>query len=246
MDGERPPKDHNQPPEPIFLEAEERVAAANRWLTERPEITDDDMADKAGGFLKQCAATWTKLDGERKAEKRAYEIALYAKYEKPLDLLARAKAAIDIKIKAWLKVKADKLAEEKRQQEAEAERIRQEAEAATRRAEAEAKKKGGNVLEAQAAADAATQRAEEAALVAARPVERAQVKGTHTGRAMSLRTYWDARIVDEQKALRSYAKHPDIRAAALAAIVKVAKAEAVREKDPAKAKDGIEFFSEEK
>lgn len=236
----------NNPPEPIFAEADERIANANRWLTERPEITDDDMADKAGGFKNQCAGTWTKMDNDRKAEKRAYETALQVKYGPPLDLLARARDAIDLKIKAWLRVKADRLAEEKRREEENAEHLRQEAAAAIKLAEDEAKKKGGNVLQAQAAAEALTRKAEDAAIEAARPVEKAVVKGTYTTRAMGLKTYWDAKIVDEQAALKAFAKHPDIRAAALAAILKIVKAQATATKDAAKAPNGVEFFSEER
>lgn len=236
----------NNPPDPIFAEAAERIANANRWLTERPEITDDEMADKAGGFKTQCAATWKKMDDERKSEKRDYELKLAQKYEDPLGLLARARDAIDGKIRAWLKVKGDRLEAAKREQEAEAERIRQEATKAVAAAEAEAKKKGGNVLQAQAAAEAATKRAEDAAALAAKPVENATVKGTFTTRAITLRTYWHAKIVDEQAALKAFAKHPDIRAAALAAIQKIVEAQATATKDKAKAPAGVEFWTEEK
>ena len=47
-------------------------------------------------------------------------------------------------------------------------------------------------------------------------------------------------------ALKAFAKHPEIRAAALAAILKVAKAQAIATKDPGKAPAGVEFFSEQR
>lgn len=237
---------NNNPPDPLLVEANERIDAANRWLTERPEITDDEIADKAGGFKGQLAATRKALDNRRLEENRQWDGAQRAKYGMPLDLLQRAFDAIDGKIKTYLRAKDARLAEEKRQQEAAAERVRQEAAEAQRRAEEEAKKKGGDVLRAQAEAEAAAKRAEEAAQLAAAPVVRAVVKGTFTQRAITLRTYWDAKITDETKALKSYAKHPEIRAAALDAVRRVAKAEAIATKDKAKAPAGIEFFSEER
>lgn len=237
---------NNNPPDPLLIEANERIDFANKWLVERPEITDDEIADKAGGFKGQLAATRKALDNRRLAENREWEAAQAGKYASPLDLLKRAHDAIDAKIKAWLAIKAERLAEEKRKQEAEAERLRQEAAAAARRAEEEAKKKGGDVLRSQAAADALVKQAEEAATAAARPMARAAIKGTYTQRAITLHTYWNAKIVDEAKALKSYAKHPEIRAAALDAIRRVAKAEAVATKDKAKAPAGVEFFSEER
>lgn len=236
----------NNPPDPLLVEANERIDAANKWLTERPEITDDEIADKAGGFKSQIAATRKALDGRRLDENRQWDAAQRAKYGMPLDLLGRAFNAIDDKIKTYLRAKDARLAEEKRQQEAAAERVRKEAAEAQRRAEEEANKKGGDVLRAQAEAEAATKRAVEAAELAAAPVVRAAVKGTYTQRAITLRTYWDAKITDETKALRSYAKHPEIRAAALDAIRRVAKAEAIATKDRTKAPAGIEFFSEER
>ncbi len=237
---------NNNPPDALLAEANERIDAANKWLVERPEITDEEIADKAGGFKAQIAATRKALDDRRLTEKRAFLADQDAVYNTPLDLLQRAFDAIDGKIRAFLKAKDARIAEEKRKQEAEAERLRQEAADAARRAEEEAKKKGGDVLRSQAAAEALVKQAEEAATLAARPIARAAVKGTYTQRAITLRTYWDAKITDETKALKSYAKHPAIRLAALEAIKRVAKAEAIETKDATKAPAGVEFFSEER
>jgi hypothetical protein len=63
---------------------------------------------------------------------------------------------------------------------------------------------------------------------------------------MSLRTTWRAVIVDEGKALRYFARHPDIRAAALEAIVKVATKQAKELKDATKAPPGVRFEKEER
>ena len=64
--------------------------------------------------------------------------------------------------------------------------------------------------------------------------------------AMSLRATWRARVIDETAALRAYAKHPDVRAAALAQVVKTATREARLQKDKTKAKPGIEYYVEER
>jgi hypothetical protein len=237
---------NNNPPDQLLEEANERIDAANKWLTERPEITDDEIADKAGGFKAQLAATFKALDERRLAENRAHLAAQDAKYKTPLALLKAGLDAVDAKIRAYLKAKQDRLDEERRKQEAAAKAAQEAAAAAAKKAEEEASKKGGDPLRAQLAADQAKEKAAQAAQAAAAPAERAAIKGTYTQRAVTLKTYWSARIVDETAALKAYAKHPDIRAAALAAILKIAKDDAVATKDPAKAKPGIEYFSEQR
>lgn len=237
---------HNNPPDPLLVEASERVTAANAWITTVDDIVDVDQADKAGGFVTQLQATWKTLDDRRKTEKREFEARQKATYDRPLDLLARAKEALQAKIRAFLKKEQERKDAEAQAQREEAERIRREAEAARRKAEAEMAKPGGAVLEAQADADEAAKRAEEAQKAADRGPARAAIKGTFTTRAMTLRTYWLARIVDETAALRAYAKHPEVRAAALAKIQQLANAEATATKDPTKAKAGVEFYSEQR
>lgn len=239
---------NNNPPDQLLEEANERIAAANRWLIERDDITkwDDEIADKIGGFKTQVGATRKQLDDRRLQEGRDFDAKQDAIYKDPLALLKAAYTSIDAKIKAYLKAKQDRLDAEKAAAEAEARRIQKEAEDAQRKAEEAAKQKGADVLRAQLEAAKAKEKAEAAVQAAAAPVERAAIKGTFTQRAVTLKTYWDARIVDEQAALKAYAKHPDIRAAALAAILKIAKADAVATKDPAKAKPGTEYFSEQR
>jgi len=83
-------------------------------------------------------------------------------------------------------------------------------------------------------------------LAAASDPARPRLKGDYSRRAMGLRSNWKARIIDEQAALRHYAKHPVIRAAALAAIRKVASDEAVASKGSSKPPPGCEFFNDER
>lgn len=239
---------NNNPPDQLLEEANERIDAANKWLVERANIEkwDEEISDKAGGFRTQVYGTREALDDRRLQEGRDFEAKQAATYKEPLFLLKAALDAVDAKIKAYLKLKQDRLDAEKAKQEAAAKAAQEAAAAAVKKAEEEANKKGGDPLRAQLAAEQAREKAEAAAQAAAAPVQRAAIKGTFTQRAVTLRTYWDARIVDEQAALKAYAKHPDIRAAALVAILKIAKADAIETKDPAKAKPGVEYFSEQR
>lgn len=238
----------NNPPDQLLEEANERIAAANRWLIERDDITkwDDEVADKIGGFKTQVGATRKQLDDRRLEEGRAFDAKQDAIYKDPLALLKAAYTSIDAKIKAYLKAKQDRLDAEKAAAEAEARRIQQDAEAAQRKAEEAAKQKGADVLRAQLEADKAKEKAEAAVAAAAAPVQRAAIKGTYTSRALSLKTYWSARITDRGLAMRHYKANAILIAAIDNALLTIARAEAVATKDPAKAPKGVEFFSEQR
>jgi hypothetical protein len=111
-------------------------------------------------------------------------------------------------------------------------------------AQTEAEKPGATV-ETALAARRAHDLAEAAVEEASKPAERAQIRGDYSARAMSLHAKWFAVIDDEQKALRHFARHPAIRAAALAAIVKVSTKHARDCKDPTKAPPGVRFERKE-
>ncbi len=231
----------------IFDEANERIDVANRWITERPQIEDAEQADKAGGFKKQLSETKKALDAARREEKAPHDLAakeVDAKFKPVIDLVDRALAAITAKLTAYLQAEQRKADEERRQREAEAKRKIDEAAAAQRKAEEEARRAGGDALRAQAAADAAGKAAADAVRAASEPA-RATVKGDFTTRAMSLRTIWRARIVDEKAALKHYAKHPAVRAAALEKIRELAEAEA-RTRKGEHPPEGIEFYPDQK
>lgn len=236
----------NNPPDPLFLEADERINNANRWLTERKEIADAEQADKAGGFRSQLSGTWKAIDERRLQENRDWAAAQKAKYDAPLDLLSRAITAIKAMSDAWLKKEDARIAEAKRQQEAAALKLRQEAEEAARKAKEDAERAGADVLRAQADADAKLKAAEDAAKLAAKPVERAAIKGDYTTRAITFRTYWSARVSDRAAMLKHYGKREEVRVAAADAALKLAIAEAKSLKDASKAPPGVIFFSEER
>lgn len=250
--GDEPPAGigHNNPPSPTPLErlldeANARIDAANRWLTERPEIVDDEMADKAGGFKKQVSDVRKDLDGMRLAENRAFEAAQKEKYGSVLDLLRRAHDMIGAKLTAYLQEKQRKADELRRQQEAEARRKQQEAAEAQRRAEESQRQAGADALRAQQAAENARKAAEAATQAAAQPV-RAAVKGDYTTRAVTLRTIWRARVTDAKAALKHYGKHPVVQKAALEAALQLANEEAKLRKDASMAPPGFEFYPEQK
>lgn len=244
---------HNAPPDPLLAEAAERTEAANRWLTERPDVAqwDAEIADKANFFMSQVDATFKALDRRRIDEKNVFLVEQDKVYKTPLSLLDRAKAKLGELRRAWLRREEDRLAEEARKRAeaaAEAERL---AEDARKKAEAEAKKKRGNVLEAELAAEEAALKAEQAREAAAAPPEKAVIKGSFSPRASGLRDVWSADVVDISAAFKHYnAKSNPYRsrlATAIAECIKgIADSEARIVKDETKAPPGVKFIKERK
>lgn len=251
MDSGRPGAGHNNPPDPLILEADERIDTANKWLTERPEITDMDTADKANFFAGQCQATWKALDDQRLQENRAFQAVQDAKYKMPLALLKAAKDKVVALRTAFLKKEEDRLDAERRAAAAEVERKRKEAEEAVRRAQEAAKKKGADVLRAELAAGTAAEAVAEAEKQAEAIPDRARVTGVYSARAVGLRSYWSAEIEDISLAFKHYNKKGTGTKAALEkvireCIVKLATDDARIFKDVDKAPPGIKFIEERK
>jgi len=240
-----PPEAEQSPLDTLMTAAAELIELGNRWETERPTITDAEMAAKAGSFRGKLKVVRDGLDELRLEEKRDFEAWLKEKFGPTLDMLARARTSIVGKIDAWLKAEQRRLDEERRAHEAEAQRQREAAEAARRAAEEAAKREGAAALQAQQAAEEQQRRADEAARRAAEPM-RAQIKSVTGGRTIAPRTTWHAKIVDEAKALESYRDHPVVRQAALDAALRLADAEAKASKRTDAAKAGFEFYSDTK
>lgn len=252
---------HNSPPEPIAFdalktEADERIDVANRWITERPEITAEDQAEKATGFRDQLKGSIDALEAARRAEKKPLEDQLKAiddRYRPLTTLLTTAHTTIKGKISAWLekkRVEAERLKAEERER---ARKAQQDAEEAARKAAEEATKAGGDPLRAQREAEEKAKAAAAAAKTAEKPVERQRISGAYTGRATGQRETWKARIAgatDEEraanatKALKHYAKDPTVRAAALEAALRLANADAKVRKSADMAPPGLEYFRE--
>lgn len=251
MPNDLPPRDHNHPPELVgFDELSGRVNGfidtSNRWIIERPTLTDADMADKASGLKTQLGDLKKDLDKRRREAKKPHEdaaSAVDAVFKPMIDLVDRAYRAIGDKITAFMLEQQRKADEERRQKEAEARRQREEAEAAAERAREEASKQGGDALRAQAEAEAKARLAAQAEKDAAKPTK-VQLRGDYTTKAVSLRVTWHARVTDETAALRHYAKNKIVRAAALKAALDVAASEAKLAKNKDAAPPGFEFYSE--
>lgn len=181
MDAEKqtPGMGHNNPPDPLLIEATERVDTANKYLTERgdPSAWTAEIADKANFFIGQCGATWTALDNRRKDENRAWLAKQDAIYRDPLTLLVAAKDKLTALRRTYLKREEDRLAEEKRRAEAAAEAARKAAEEAERKAAEASTVKGGDPLRAELEAAKAKQAAEDAAEAAAAAPVKAHIEG---------------------------------------------------------------------
>lgn len=239
----------NNPPDPLLLEAEERVDAANKWITERPDITDMDMADRANVFASQCQATWKALDDQRLEEGRAFDATQAAKYKTPLTLLKAARDRILVLRTAFLKKEEDRLDAQRKAAAAEVERARKEAEDAVRRAQEAAKKKGGDVLRTELAAGAAAEAVDAAQEKAEAVPDRAQIRGTSGMRAVGLKDHWSAEITDISAAFKHYNKKGTGTKAALEkaireTIARLATDDARIFKDEAKAPPGIRFVKD--
>lgn len=243
----------NFPPEPIDItpfkeKVDERIGIANRWITERPTLTDADMADRANGFKTQLSDLRKEIDKARRDRKKPHEDAADAvdqQFKPLLDLIDRAYKAMGERLTAYLQEEQRKANEERRRQAEEAQRRRQEADEAAQRAREEATRTGGNALQAEQEADAAARLAAEAEKEAAKPVK-VQLRGDFGRRAAGLRTTWRAEVVDEKEALKTYGKHPVVRAAALKAALELATAEAKVAKRADAAPAGFKFIADQK
>ncbi|HTE38031.1 MAG TPA: hypothetical protein VK634_17095 [Reyranella sp.] len=238
---------HNSGEKPSLLQSTTAlIETANRWIIERPVILDEAMSKKATDFFTQLRDMGVALKAERdKLEEplKREVAAIHARYADPLTLIDMALKPLRAASSAWLDKEKARLAAEKAEQDAAAKRLRDEALRLTQQAAEEQFTPGSNYLETQLRADHFAKSARAAEKVAARKIEPARARGDFAPRALALHTRWAARIVDEVLALKFYAKHPVVRAAAVEAALKLANAEARTAKDAAKAPPGVEFFS---
>lgn len=233
----------NAPPDPLLAEAAERAESANRWLTERNDVSqwDDEIADKANFFISQVDATFKALNDRRLQEGRDFKAEQERVYKQPLDLLALAKSKLGMLRTRFLQAKQAKIDADKAAADAEAKRLADEAEAARKKAET-----SKNPLEAEIAAQKAQEKAEAAAEAAMAAPTRATITGTFSPRAKGLTRYWDARITDFKKAFVHYKADPVVVAAIKEAMQRCAKRDAVAAKDKGLAPSGVEFYYEDR
>ncbi len=235
---------HNRPPEPTPIErASALVANANLWLTTVEEINDADRAGRAQTFVNQLRENRDDLDAALKAERKPHDDAIgeiKKRYAPPQSLTGIALQKLLALLKPWLDKEKQRLADEQRARQVEAEKTAAEAEA-LRKAAATA----ADPVEAELRARDAAKAAEQAARAANRKPERPQIKSDLAPRAMSLRVTWHAEVVDETAALRAYAKNQSFRTAALEIALRLAGALARTAKDESAAPPGFRFFKKE-
>lgn len=171
---------------------------ANLWAKERPEITNEEEAEKAATFLAQLRAQFKKIENERSRVKAPHLAACkavddrYNPLKRPIEIAANL---ITDKLSLWLKNKAAIAERARLEAEAKARREREAAEAAARAAEQE----GQDKIRAKVAAEEAARRAEEAEAAAAKAQAPVKVGNLYGGRSTSLRTYTVIELVDVTK-----------------------------------------------
>lgn len=249
----------NHPPEPIspsIERAQELVATTDKWITERPEITDEDIANRARDFVEQLRKASTALDDEHEIEKAPHLKAGKAvddKFRTPRASIKLALDAMKLKLGTWMEKQRAKAAAAAVLAAQEAERKRKEAEELAEAARLAAETKGASPIAAQLRAEEALEVAEQAEQVAAQGPAPTRVAGNFSSRSMGLRTTWHARLKvvtdpKEQDALTSallkhYAKNRAARDAMAAACLAIADKQAKLDKRTDTAPPGIEFFS---
>lgn len=243
--------DNASPADPLIVEMNERIDAANRWLKERLDWEKWDLAtaDKANFFIEQIQATWKALDDRRLDEGRDFKKKQDAFYKDPLALLVLAKSKIAPLRTEWLKREDDRVLEEKRKAEVEAERLRKVAADAEKKAQDALKKKGGDPLRAELEAGKARDAAVEAAVAADNAPEKARITGDYSSRAKGLTDYWSGQITDISLAFKHYnsknSPYKGMLALAIqSAIERFVNEDARKLKDETKAPPGTKFIKD--
>ena len=244
IDDVLPPRDHNRPPSEAILRTLDLIKAANAGIAATPMIRDAETAGRFQGFVDQLRDAKADLDAELAAERKPHDdaiAAIKARFADALALIELARTKLQPLLDNWLDTLRQR-AEDQRQRKIEQAQELQ-AEADQLRALAE---RPNATIEQQLAARRAQEAATNALYVAQRRPTRAAIKGEFSNRAMSMRTYWAAQIVEPDIAIVHFRDHPDVRAAALGAILKVCRKLAIEAKDEAKAPPGIKFVKTER
>lgn len=211
--GLRPLPGNNNPPEAeaIFDQLQARTNAlienANLWANERPEITSEDEAEKAGDFLDQLRKLGIDktgaIDKARFAEQQPHTDKVAAVREKYKPIKRSVEIAIKLmrdKLTPWLEKK--RLAQEAEQRAAE--RAAAKARETAERAAAEAEHGEGDVIGNTMRAEEAQKQATEADKAARRAQAGPKVASAFGGRAKTLRLRMVVEIDDATKIPAKY------------------------------------------
>lgn len=173
------------------------VETADKWARERPEITSDDEARKAGDFLDQLRAQIREIEDERKRIKQPHMDAAkavderYNPLKRPVEMAGQLIKGLLTK---WLQRQEALKAEERRRAEEKARKEREAAEKAAREAAAETAS-----IAQKAAAEDAQRRAEEAEKSAKRAATGPKIASDYGRRSKSLRSRTIVEIEDATK-----------------------------------------------
>lgn len=182
--------------------ADALVETANRWILERPEIEDDDLATKLDAFLGQLEAEMKAAETQRVAEKEPHLTAgreIDAKWQALMRPLTLAKEVLRKRLMSYLLAKQQKIEDARREAEWRAQRLME---------EADRKELDGtiqSIIERENLQIAAAFEKQAASTPA-----RASVKSEYSARARTLRSFWSARISNIDAALSTYRDHPDV------------------------------------
>ena len=204
------PIGHNQPPEPTPFEAMQThildlMETAQGFLDGEP-IANQETADLVGRLVDEARTAGKDADKKRAAEKKPHDDAakaVQAKWKPLIDKCDLVAATAKKALAPWLQ----KLADEQR---AAAEAARKAAEEARQAALAAERAARADDLAAAEAVEQARKEAEQAEKLASR-AEKAKAHATGGTRAIGLRSYWTAELVDPVAALKHYkAAQPDL------------------------------------
>lgn len=206
---------HNSGDLSLLDQLRDYITTASAWLKGR-EIKSKVEADQCQNYRTEVLRLKGLVDKEREAKVRPHldaQQAINGEYNPLIKEAVALNEMLRDAPEAFVKAEKKRLEEEQRKKwEAEQERVRKEREAI----EAErAKKLAEDPI-------AALTEPEPELPMAPPPPEPVKVHiGGQRGRVGGLKGYWEAEIIDYQKALQHYANHPDVQAL----ILKLAKAE---------------------
>lgn len=192
---------HNNPPSPFSdaVTALETVRVeAENWLDGEP-IETQEQADAVGSLINDIRNARKDADTARKVEAKPFDDAkkeVQARYKPLLD-------SADTMLAACKELLAPFLAAQEAERKAEAERKRAEAEAAQRAATEAAMAAAETDLKAREEAEAKIAEAKRAE-AKAREAETRRVGGKGRGRAVTLRTVYEAEVTDMTQLARHY------------------------------------------
>lgn len=215
----------NQPPDPLapvkarvdalikntnlWLKTTERQAAGEPVRREIATVEEATKLEDAFVQLRKMFGDTGTLEKDRKAINKPHKDAIAANDSAFRPLMTAGQAMLTLLgglRTGWLKKEQERLAAEALAASRKAEEERQRAEDARRAAEA-----ANTVEEIIIAAEAEETAAEATAVADAALAAKPQVRGEHTTRAASLRTFYSAEITDYAKALSHYAGESKVR-----------------------------------